>query len=61
MIEPPITTMYACKERLGKIAVDLLNTPIKAGDTLQTSRESGLMKVALSLQRKERESVRCVD
>ena len=61
MIEPPITTMHAFKERLGKIAVDLLHSRIEAGDTLQTSRESGLMKVALSLQLKERLSVRCVD
>lgn len=61
MIEPPITTMHAFKERLGKIAVDLLNTRIDAGDTLQSSRESGLLKVALSLQLKERLSVRCVD
>ena len=61
MIEPPITTMHAFNERLGKIAVELLNTRIDAGDTLQTSRESGLMKVALSLQLKERMSVRCID
>lgn len=61
MIEPPITTMHSFKERLGKIAVDLLNTRIEAGDTLQSSRETGLMKVALSLQLKERMSVHCVD
>ncbi len=61
MIEPPITTMHAFKERLGKIAVDLLHSRIETGDTLQTSRESGLMKVALSLQIKERMSVRCLD
>jgi len=61
LIEPPITTMHSFKERLGKIAVDLLNMRIEAGDTLQSSRETGLMKVALSLQLKERMSVRCAD
>ena len=61
MIEPPITTMHAFKERLGKTAMELLNSRIEAGDTLLASRESGLMKVALSLQIKERMSVRCVD
>jgi DNA-binding LacI/PurR family transcriptional regulator len=59
MIDPPITTMHAFKERLGKISVDLLHTRIEAGDTIQTSQESGLMKVALSLQLKERKSVGC--
>ena len=57
MIDPPITTMHAFKERLGKISVDLLHARIESGDTIQTSRESGLMKVALSLQLKERRSV----
>ncbi|MCE5189174.1 MAG: LacI family DNA-binding transcriptional regulator [Eubacteriales bacterium] len=61
MIEPPITTMHAFKERLGKTAMELLSSRIEAGDTLMTSRESGLMKVALSLQIKERMSVRCVE
>ena len=61
MIEPPITTMHAFKERLGRIAVELLNTRIESGDTLQSSRESGLLKVALSLQLKERMSVRCIN
>ncbi len=61
MIEPPITTMHAFKERLGKIAVELLNTRIESGDTLQSSRESGLLKVAHSLQLKERMSVRCIN
>ena len=59
MIDPPITTMHAFKERLGKTAVDLLHARIESGDTIQTSRESGLMKVALSLQLKERRSVGC--
>lgn len=57
MIEPPITTMHAFKERLGRISVELLHTRIDAGDTIQTSQESGLLKVALSLQLKERKSV----
>jgi LacI family transcriptional regulator len=61
MIEPPITTMHSFKERLGKIAVDLLHARIEAGESIQSSRESGLMKVALSLQIKERKSVRCVE
>lgn len=60
MIEPPITTMHAFKERLGKIAVDLLHRRIEAEDTIRTSRDSGLLKVALSLQLKERGSVRTV-
>jgi LacI family transcriptional regulator len=59
MIDPPITTMHAFKERLGKISVDLLHARIESGDTVHTSRESGLMKVALSLQLKERKSVNC--
>ena len=59
MIDPPITTMHAFKERLGKIAVELLHSRIEAGDTIQTSLETGLMKVALSLQLKERKSVLC--
>ncbi len=58
LTEPPITTMHSFKERLGKIAVDLLHARIEANDTIQSSRESGLMKVALSLQLKERKSVR---
>ena len=59
MIDPPITTMHAFKERLGQISVELLHSRIVAGDTVQTSQESGLMKVALSLQLKERKSVFC--
>ena len=59
MIDPPITTMHAFKERLGRISVDLLHSRIEAGDTIQTSQESGLLKVALSLQLKERKSVYC--
>lgn len=59
MIDPPITTMHAFKERLGQISVELLHARIEAGDTIQTSQESGLMKVALSLQLKERKSVSC--
>jgi len=59
MIEPPITTMHAFKERLGRIAVNVLEFRIHSGDTLQTAAQSGLMKIALSLQLKERSSVKC--
>lgn len=61
MMEPRITTMHAFKERLGKTAFWLLETRIKNGDTLQTAHRSGLMKIALSLQLKERESVRRIE
>jgi LacI family transcriptional regulator len=60
MIEPPITTMHAFKDRLGRIAVYVLEFRIHAGDTPQTAAQSGLMKIALSLQLKERRSVRLV-
>lgn len=60
MIEPPITTMHAFKERLGRVATSLLEFRIRSGDTLQTSAQSGLLKIALSLQLKERASVRRV-
>jgi LacI family transcriptional regulator len=59
MIEPPITTMHAFKERLGRIAVSVLDFRIRSGDTIQTAAGTGLMKIALSLQLKERSSVRC--
>ncbi len=58
MVEPPITTMQAFKERLGRVATTLLEFRIHSGDTLQTSPQSGLMKIALSLQLKERASVK---
>jgi len=58
MIEPPITTMHAFKERLGRIAVNVLEFRIRSGDTAQTAAQTGLMKIALSLQLKERSSVR---
>jgi len=59
MIEPPITTMHAFKERLGRIAVSVLEFRIRSGDTIHTAARTGLMKIALSLQLKERSSVRC--
>jgi LacI family transcriptional regulator len=37
MVEPPITTMQAFKERLGRVATTLLDFRIRSGDTLQTS------------------------
>lgn len=61
MIDPPITTMHAFKERLGQLAVNQLDYRIRSGDTLQTCRQSGLLKIALSLQLKERRSVRRVE
>ncbi len=59
MIEPPITTMHAFKERLGLIAVNVLEYRIRSGDTIQTAARTGLMKIALSLRLKERSSVQC--
>ena len=61
MIDPPVTTMHAFKERLGQLAVNQLDYRIRSGDTLQTCRQSGLLKIALSLQLKERRSVRRVE
>ena len=58
VMEPRITTMHAFKERLGRTAFWLLETRLKNGDTLQTAHHSGLMKIALSLQVRERESVK---
>jgi LacI family transcriptional regulator len=58
MMEPSITTMRSFKEKLGEIAVDLLQDRILAGDTVQTARENGLLKISLSTQLKERSSVK---
>lgn len=58
MMEPTITTMRSFKTRLGEIAVDVLQDRILAGETFQTARENGLMKISLSTQIIERNSVR---
>lgn len=60
MTQPKLTTMHSFKERLGEISVDRLHQRILDGDTAATASRSGVMKIAMSLSVKERESVRAV-
>lgn len=60
MVDPPITTMHAYTDRLGSEAVHILERRILAQDTVSTAMNSWLMKVSISLQVKERGSVRKV-
>jgi DNA-binding LacI/PurR family transcriptional regulator len=60
MVEPPITTMHAYTDYIGSQAVRILEQRISDGDTVSTAMQSWLMKVSISLQVKERSSVKSV-
>lgn len=57
MLDPTITTVHSFKERIGSEAMTLLHRRILDGDTVQTARETGLVKLALSTRIVERSSV----
>ena len=60
MTQPTITTMQSFKERLGEIGVQQLHQRIALGDTIHTTSKTGVVKIALSLSVKKRESVRII-
>ena len=48
MVDPAITTVHTHKEQLGSEAVSLLYRRIVAGETAQSIRSHGCIKLALS-------------
>lgn len=57
MVEPTITTVHSFKESLGREAVGLLHRRILAGQSGETARDSGVIKLSLSTRIVERQSV----
>lgn len=57
MMEPPITTMRSFKERLGETAVELLERRIRDVGAGRASRDTGFLKVSVSMRLMERGSV----
>jgi len=49
MTDPPLSTMRSFKERMGAAAVRVLNGHIAAGDTMETMRGGGVMRIQMSL------------
>lgn len=58
MMDPSITTVRAFKELLGEISVRLLHLRLQTGYTVESARKTGLLKVAVSTQIQERNSVK---
>lgn len=56
MVNPSITTIHSFKEKLGSEAVSLLHKRIINGDTVQSARATGVVKLALSTRIVERKS-----
>lgn len=61
MVDPSISTVHTHKEQLGSEAVSLLYRRIMAGETAQTIRSHGCIKLALSTRIVVRDSTRAAE